>query len=169
MKSNIFQTIPFQWRNITNNKLSINLIIALLILAYLFIAFYVFLPQCLIVWYPLGVNEFIFCFILPPAILCLIFMLKKIKSLTIKLITVFISIISFGAWFGPERFLRFITSPDWIFWDCVMLLHVLCNVFGLSYHAINIIIFCLVEPSIFLIMLFIIIKQHKTISSNLRK
>lgn len=169
MKSNIIQVIPLQWRNIANNKSTIKPIIALLILAYLFIVFKVFLPQCLIVWYPLGVNEFIFCFILPPAILGLILMLKKLKSLIIKLITIFISIISFGAWFGPERFLRFITSPDWIFWDCVMLLHVLCNVFGLSYMAINVIIFCLVEPSIFLIMLLIIIRQHKTISSNLRK
>lgn len=50
-----------------------------------------------------------------------------------------------------------------IFKACVDLLNYLANEFGLSYVQINVIIFCIIEPVVFIFMLFLIIKQRRII------
>jgi hypothetical protein len=146
-----------------HSVLNIIILVAVIIVYYV-LAFLIFLPQCLIVWYPAGVNEFIFCFILPPIVIAIIYLLYKIKSKIITSIVTFICFIAILAWFGPNFFFRFFTRAHMIFQDCVNLLNVLSNVFGLSYEAINVLIFCLFEPMVFIIMLYVIIKQRKIIN-----
>lgn len=48
---------------------------------------------------------------------------------------------------------------------CVQLLILLGNITGIGYVAINVIIFCIVEPIVFLIMAYIIYKQWKKLKS----
>lgn len=52
-----------------------------------------------------------------------------------------------------------------IFQLCVDLLNYLAREFGLSYVQINVIIFCIIEPIVFIWMIIIIIKQKKQIKS----
>lgn len=52
-----------------------------------------------------------------------------------------------------------------IFQACVDLLNYLAKQFGLSYVQINVIIFCIIEPIVFIWMLVIIIKQKRQIKS----
>lgn len=52
-----------------------------------------------------------------------------------------------------------------IFNGCVDLLKFLAKEFGLTYVQINVIIFCIIEPIVFIWMLVIIIKQRKQIKS----
>lgn len=52
-----------------------------------------------------------------------------------------------------------------IFQLCVDLLNYLAKQFGLSYVQINVIIFCIIEPIVFIWMLVIIIKQKRQIKS----
>lgn len=48
---------------------------------------------------------------------------------------------------------------------CVQLLILLGKIIGISYVQINVIIFCIVEPIVFLIMAYIIYKQWKKLKS----
>jgi hypothetical protein len=50
---------------------------------------------------------------------------------------------------------------NFIFNKCVDFLMWLGPLFNLTYKEINVLIFVIIEPIIFLIMLFIIIKQYK--------
>lgn len=52
-----------------------------------------------------------------------------------------------------------------IFNACVDLLNYLAKEFGLTYVQINVIIFCIIEPIVFIWMIIIIIKQKKQIKS----
>jgi len=52
-----------------------------------------------------------------------------------------------------------------IFNGCVDLLNYLAKEFGLTYVQINVIIFCIIEPIVFIWMIIIIIKQKKQIKS----
>ena len=55
-----------------------------------------------------------------------------------------------------------------IFNICVQLLTIIGNLLGLTYREINILIFCVLEPIAFIIMLIIIVKQHQNLK-NLKK
>ena len=48
-----------------------------------------------------------------------------------------------------------------IFDDCVNLLIYLAKLTHTTYIEINVIIFCIIEPIIFFVMLYVIIKQRK--------
>jgi hypothetical protein len=50
-----------------------------------------------------------------------------------------------------------------IFRYCVLFLIWLADEFGVTYEQINVVIFCLIEPVIFIIMVVIIYKQRKII------
>ena len=52
---------------------------------------------------------------------------------------------------------------DIIFKLCVDVLIFLANVLGITYQEINVWIFCIIEPIIFIYMLVIIIKQNRYI------
>ena len=143
----------------------IRILFFLALLLYFLISFLVFLPQCLVVWNPAGVNEFVFCFILPPITVVTVYILYRIKSLIISLISLFITLLILIAWFGPDYFIYYFTHSRPIFWDCVQLLHVFSNVFGVSYETINVLLFCILGPVVFIIMLFIIVMQNKKINS----
>lgn len=52
---------------------------------------------------------------------------------------------------------------DIIFKWCVDVLIFLANVLGITYQEINVWIFCIIEPIIFIYMLVIIIKQNRYI------
>ena len=49
---------------------------------------------------------------------------------------------------------------NYIFDKCVELLLWLGPVFNLTYKEINVLIFVIIEPTIFMIMLYIILKQY---------
>jgi hypothetical protein len=134
---------------------------------YLFICFYFVLPECLKVWYPAGVNEFVFCFLLPPALSFIIYYLHKLNSIVITLTVSFICFILLLVWFGVNFFFRFFTTPHMIFRDCVQLLNVLANLTGTSYETINVLIFCLIGPVIFILMAYKIYSLNKRLNSYL--
>jgi hypothetical protein len=52
---------------------------------------------------------------------------------------------------------------DIIFKLCVDVLIFLANVLGITYQEINVWIFCIIEPIIFIYMLTLIIKQNRYI------
>ncbi|RPI17429.1 MAG: hypothetical protein EHM58_09370 [Ignavibacteriae bacterium] len=128
---------------------------------YLFICFYFVLPECLKVWYPAGTNEFIFCFLLPPGLGIVIYVMYRVKSIPITIVVSLMGLISLLAWFGPKYFFQFFTSPKWIFWDCVHLINVFANLTGTSYETINVLIFCLFGPVIFMFMAYKIFSLKK--------
>jgi hypothetical protein len=49
---------------------------------------------------------------------------------------------------------------DKLFDLCVYILNVGADILGMTYKEINIWIFCIIEPIVFFVMLFIIIKQY---------
>ncbi|RPI18492.1 MAG: hypothetical protein EHM58_05405 [Ignavibacteriae bacterium] len=53
-----------------------------------------------------------------------------------------------------------------IFQWCVDILNFLAGIFGTDYYTINIIIFCVVGPLVFIYMAYIIYKQRKLIHSH---
>jgi len=52
---------------------------------------------------------------------------------------------------------------DMIFNCCVDVLIFLANVLGITYQEINVWIFCIIEPIVFIYMLTLIIKQNRYI------
>ncbi len=55
------------------------------------------------------------------------------------------------------------TKMDQVFDWCVNILVLYAHRFNITYKEINVWIFCIIEPIIFFLMLFIIIKQFGTI------
>ncbi len=52
---------------------------------------------------------------------------------------------------------------DWLFDFCVKILIWLADLFGVSYHTINIWIFCVIWPIFTIILIVIIFRQRKKI------
>lgn len=52
---------------------------------------------------------------------------------------------------------------DTVFRLCVVLLNYMADLFGITYVQVNVIIFCLLMPLVFFIMLYIIIRQRAVI------
>ena len=53
---------------------------------------------------------------------------------------------------------------------CVKILRILASMMGITYEAINIYFFCIIEPIVFCIMLYVIVKQfYKIKTLNLLK
>mgnify|MGYP006270241801 CR=1 FL=1 len=52
---------------------------------------------------------------------------------------------------------------------CVRILEIVSSMLGITYKAANVYFFCIIEPVVFIIMLYIIIKQYikiKTLKTN---
>jgi hypothetical protein len=57
---------------------------------------------------------------------------------------------------------------DIIFKICVYILHQLAYLFGTSYEAINVIIFCIIEPLIFMLLIIYIFHLRKELKKYQR-
>lgn len=50
---------------------------------------------------------------------------------------------------------------NYVFDRCVDVLYILARLTGTTYKEINVIIFCIIEPLIFIFLIFIIFRLHK--------